>query len=66
MNERFLELIENSIKAHWELPALTDFKGKTFYYKDMAEEIAKLHIFFEQAGVTKGEKIALMGKNSSR
>ena len=66
MDERFLELIENSIKAHWELPALTDYKGKTFYYKDMAEEIAKLHVFFTQAGIAKGEKIALMGKNSSR
>ena len=66
MNERFLELIENSIKAHWELPALTDYKGKTFYYKEMAEEIAKLHIVFNQVGVGKGEKIALMGKNSSR
>ena len=65
MNDRFLELIENSIKAHWELPALTEYKGKTFYYKDMAEEIAKLHIVFSQAGITKGEKIALMGKNSS-
>ena len=66
MNERFLELIENSIKAHWELPALTEYKGKTFYYKDMAEEIAKLHVVFSQAGAGKGDKIALMGKNSSR
>jgi long-chain acyl-CoA synthetase len=66
MNERFLELIENSIKAHWDLPALTEYKGKTFYYRDMAEEIAKLHIIFNQAGVSQGEKIALMGKNSSR
>ena len=66
MNGRFLELIENSIKAHWELPALTDYKGKTFYYKNMAEEIAKLHIVFQQAGIRKGDKIALMGRNSSR
>ena len=66
MNERFLELIENSVKAHWELPALTDHKGTTFYYKDMAEEIAKLHILFEQANIRKGDKIALMGRNSSR
>ena len=66
MNGRFLELIENSIKAHWELPALTDYKGRTFCYKDMAEEIAKLHIVFNQVGIDKGEKIALMGKNSSR
>ena len=66
MNERFLALIENSIKAHWDQPALTDFKGKTFHYKDLAEEIAMLHIVFQQAGIAKGEKIALMGKNSSR
>ena len=66
MNERFLELIEKSIKAHWELPALTDHKSNTFYYKDMAEEIAKLHIVFRQANVRKGDKIALMNRNSSR
>jgi len=66
MNERFLELIEKSIKAHWELPALTDHKSNTFYYKDMAEEIAKLHIVFRQANIRKGDKIALMNRNSSR
>ena len=66
MNERFLELIENSIKANWERPALTDHKGKTFYFKDLAEGIAKLHIVFEQANIRKGDKIALMGRNSSR
>ena len=65
MKERFLELIENSIKANWELPALTDYKGKTFYYKHMAEQIAKLHIVFKQANIQKGDKIALMGKNSA-
>ena len=66
MNERFLGLIEKSIKAHWALPALTDHKSKTFYYKDMAEEIAKLHLVFRQSGIRKGDKIALMGRNSSR
>ncbi|MDR2233548.1 MAG: AMP-binding protein [Tannerella sp.] len=66
MNERFLELIENSIKAHWGQPALTDLKGNTFYYKDLAEEIAKLHVVFELANIRKGDKIALMGRNSSR
>ena len=66
MNERFLELIEKSIKTHWELPVLTDHNGKTFHYKNLAEEVAKLHIVFEQAGIRKGDKIALMGRNSSR
>ena len=66
MNERFLELIEKSIKVNWERPALTDHKGKTFCFKDMAAEIAKLHIVFAQANIRKGDKIALMGRNSSR
>ena len=66
MNERFLEIIEKSIKVNWDLPALTDHKSSTFYYKDMATEIAKLHIVFEQANIKKGDKIALMGRNSSK
>ncbi|MDR0844882.1 MAG: AMP-binding protein [Tannerella sp.] len=66
MDNRFLKLIELSIKAHWELPALTDYNGRTFYYKDVAEEIAGLHLIFERAGIRKGDKIALIGRNSSR
>jgi long-chain acyl-CoA synthetase len=66
MNDRFLKLIELSIKAHWELPALTDHKERTLYYKDVAREIAKMHLLFEQAGIRKGDRIALVGRNSSR
>lgn len=65
MENRFLGLIESSIKKNWELPALTDYKGKTFYYKDFAAEIEKLHILFEQAGLKQGEKIAIVGRNSA-
>ncbi|MDR3261437.1 MAG: AMP-binding protein [Tannerella sp.] len=64
MDDRFLRLIELSIKTHWELPALTDHKGRTFYYKDVAREIAGIHLLFEQAGIRKGDKIALIGRNS--
>lgn len=66
MENRFLSLIEDSIKTHWELPALTDYQGKTLHYKDIAAEIAQLHILLEQAGIRKGDKIALLGRNSSR
>ena len=66
MEDRFLGLIELSIKTHWELPALTDHNGTTFYYKDLAQEIAKLHMLFEYAGIQKGDKVALIGRNSSR
>jgi len=66
MNERFLELFENTLKAHWNLPALTDHNGTSFLYRDMAEEISRLHIVFKKANINKGDKIALMGRNSSR
>ncbi len=65
MEQSFLRIIEESIKQNWELPALTDYKGSTFQYKEIARKIAKLHILFEAAGVDKGDKIALIGKNSS-
>ena len=65
MEQSFVKIIENSIKRNWERPALTDFKGTTFQYKELARKIAKLHILFEEAGVQKGDKIALAGKNSS-
>ena len=66
MENRFLGLIEESLKAHWELPALTDYQGETFYYKDIAAEIYQLHILLEQAGIRKGDRVALIGRNSSR
>lgn len=65
MEQSFVKIIENSIKRNWERPALTDFKGTTFQYKELARKIAKLHILFEEAGVKRGDKIALAGKNSS-
>lgn len=65
MEKRFLGLIENSLRNHWELPAFTDFKGSTYYYKDFALEIEKIHILFEHAGIRKGDKVALVGRNSS-
>ena len=61
----FNELIEKSITEHWDLDALTDYKGKTLQYHDVARKIEKLHILFENSGVKKGDKIALCGRNSS-
>ena len=61
----FNALIEKSIIDHWDLDALTDYKGKTLQYHDVARKIEKLHIMFEACGVQKGDKIALCGRNSS-
>ena len=61
----FNALIEKSIKEHWDLDALTDYKGTTLQYHDVARKIEKLHIMFEDAGVKRGDKIALCGRNSA-
>ncbi len=58
-------MIEQSIRTHWEMPAMTDLQGKTYYYKDVAREIDRLHDYFEKAGIHKGDKVALCGKNSA-
>lgn len=61
----FNELIEKAIIDHWDLDALTDYKGKTLRYHDVARKIEKLHIMFEASGIQKGDKIALCGRNSA-
>ena len=58
-------MIEQSIRTHWEMPAMTDLQEKTYYYKDVAREIDRLHDYFEKAGIHKGDKVALCGKNSA-
>ena len=65
MAQSFNYYFEESIKKNWELPALSDFKGVAYHYKDIARKIEKIHILFEAAGVEKGDRIALCGRNSS-
>ena len=61
----FNQLIEQCIIKNWDLDALTDYKGATLQYHDVARKIEKLHIMFENSGVKKGDKIALCGRNSA-
>ena len=65
MEQSFIAYIEKSIKENWDLDALTDYKGATLQYKDVARKIEKLHIIFEASGIKKGDKIAVCGRNSS-
>ncbi len=65
-NEKsFIALIEKSIKKNWDADALTDYKGVTYQYKDVARKIEKIHILFEESGIKPGDKIALCGRNMS-
>lgn len=60
-----INLIEQSIKNNWNRDALTDYKGVTLQYKDIARKIEKMHIAFQIAHIAPGDKIALCGRNSA-
>ena len=64
--ERFVAYVENSIKKNWNLPALSDYNGESLTYADTANFILKFHLLFDRLGIRKGDKIALVGKNSAR
>lgn len=61
----FIALIERSIKTNWNLDALTDYKGATLQYNDVARKIEKIHIAMEGADIQPGDKIAICGRNSA-
>ena len=61
----FIEYIEKAVVENWDRDALTDYKGTTLQYHDVARKIEKLHILFANSGIEKGDKIALCGRNSS-
>jgi long-chain acyl-CoA synthetase len=64
--ERFVAYVENSIKKNWYLPALSDYNGDSLTYAATASHILKFHLLFDRLGIRKGDKIALLGKNSNR
>lgn len=65
MEKSFVRLIEESVKQNWDLPAFSDYKGATIHYHDLARKIEKIHIIFQKTGIKHGDKIALIGRNSS-
>ena len=62
----FNALIQKSVIDNWDRDALTDYKGQTLQFHDVARKIEKIHILFENSGIQKGDKIALCGRNSSQ
>ncbi|MEX0982825.1 MAG: AMP-binding protein [Bacteroidales bacterium] len=65
IQENFIKLYEDSFKKNWDLPAISDYQGPEYSYGEMSKMIAQQHLFFEQIGIKKGDKIALFGKNSA-
>ena len=63
--EDIVSMMEKSMQKNWSRDALTDYKGATMQYKDVARKIEKLHLLFETIGIEKGDKVAICGRNSS-
>ena len=67
LEQNLIKLYEQSFRDNREMAALTDyFKGESFSYYEIAKEVAKLHLVFKEAGIEKGDKIALIGRNNTR
>jgi long-chain acyl-CoA synthetase len=65
LKENLVSYFETSIKENWELPALSDYKGASYSYAQVGSQIKKIHLLFQLAGIKKGDKISLVGKNSA-
>lgn len=66
IQENFIKIYEKSFRENWELPLYTDYGyGKTYSYGEVAEEIARLHLLFQHCSLRRGDKISLIGKNTS-
>ena len=64
--QSIVPLVEECIRNNWERPALSNFRGVTYLYKDVARKIGKLHILYERIGLKPGDKIAVCGRNSAQ
>lgn len=64
-SSQLIPTIIDSIRTNWELPALSDFEGKTYKYKDVARYIAEVRILFRTLGLEPGDRVAICAKNSA-
>ena len=64
--KHYLKTLEDTVRNHWDLPSVADYKGKTFTYGELATNVETLHLFFEKAGIQKGDRISICARNSAR
>lgn len=58
-------IIKKRVVDSWDLMAFSDMGGMNYRFRDVAEMIEKLRLIFDAAGVRRGDKVAICGKNSS-
>lgn len=57
------KMFEKAFRDNWDCMALSNYKGTTIFYRDLAERIAKIHILFDHCGLKQGDKVAICGRN---
>ena len=65
IDKNIIALLEDSLKKHWDLPAVSNYEGRDYTYGQMCEAIEKWHLFFAARGLQHGDKVALMGKDTA-
>ena len=63
--KNLISFFEDSFQKHWDLPAMSNYEGQTYTYGQMTEAIDEWHQFFRLQGLQRGDKVALMGKDSA-
>ena len=66
LSKHYLWKLQETVKGCWDKKALCNYKGESFTFSDLAANIEKFHILFEQSGIRKGDKIAICAKNTAR
>ncbi len=64
ISTRFTDFLSEGIRKNWDIEALSDYKGDSYTFGEIAREIESLRIIFDAAGLKKGDKVSLVGKNS--
>ena len=65
MNKSFNSCLAKAVHDYWDLPAFSDYQGKTYTYAEFGKRIAKMHLLLKAAGVKTGDKVAIIGRNSA-
>ena len=63
--QSLIGLYKDSLLQHWDLPMFSDYGGSTYHYGEVAQKIHQIHLFFKECGIQKGDKVALLGRNSA-
>lgn len=64
--EHYFVRLQKTILERWDYNALCNFQGDSMTFGEMAKQMARMHLLLEEAGVKKGDHIALCARNTYR